>query len=69
MAMDEHGNFLARSEEFTSAGWHLNSQLNFFHLIATTTILSLPNVREFDDTDLVESPSDSKELMALKYKE
>ena len=29
----------------------------------------LPNIREFNDANLAESPSDSKELMALKYKE
>ena len=32
-------------------------------------MLSLPNVREFDDADLIELPSNSKDLMALKYKE
>ena len=30
---------------------------------------SLPNLREYDDLDLTESPSDSEELMALKFNE
>ena len=30
---------------------------------------SLPDVREFDDKDLAESPSDSEEVLAAKYKE
>jgi hypothetical protein len=30
---------------------------------------SLPNIWEFDDADLVESPSDSEELLVLKFKE
>ena len=29
----------------------------------------LPNLREYDDLDLAESPSDSEELMALKFNE
>ena len=29
----------------------------------------LPNIREFDDANLAELPSDSKDLMALKYEE
>ena len=30
---------------------------------------SLPNLREYDDLNLTESPSDSEELMALKFEE
>ena len=30
---------------------------------------SLPNIREFDDAELAESPSDSEELLLLKFKE
>ena len=69
MAQGEHGNFLAGSKEFASAGWYLNSQLNFFHLILSSIMSSHPNVREFDNTDLIKSPSNSEELMVLKYKE
>ena len=29
----------------------------------------LPNIREFDNADLTELPSDSKELLAVKYEE
>ena len=32
-------------------------------------MLSLPDLREFDDADLAESPSDSEEFLLLKFKE
>src|ERR1700746_3665286 len=35
----------------------------------TTTMSSLPSLREFDDADLAESPSDSEEFSTLKFKE
>ena len=35
----------------------------------TTIMSSLPNLREYDDLDLAESPSDSEELMVLKFNE
>ena len=35
----------------------------------TTNMSSLPNLREYDDLNLAESPSDSEELMVLKFKE
>ena len=37
--------------------------------LSSFTMLSLPNIREFDDIDLTESLSDSEELLALKYEE
>ena len=48
---------------------YLNMQLSSFAQSSTTTMSSLPNVREYDDADLAKLPSDSEDLLVLKYEE
>ena len=48
---------------------YLNVQLSSFAQLSSFIMLSLPNIREFDDIDLAESPSNSEEMLALKYDE
>ena len=48
---------------------YLNARLSLFASLPTTTMSTLPNIREFADTELVESDNDSEELLSLKFKE
>ena len=48
---------------------YLNVRLSSFASHLNTIMSSLPNLREYDDFDLAESPSDSEELFAAKFAE
>ena len=48
---------------------YLNARLSSFAFFTSNTMSPLPNLRECGDNKLAESPSDTEELMALKFQE
>ena len=48
---------------------YLNAQLSSFVFFTSNTMSPLPNLRECDDNELAESPSDTEDTLATKFVE